>query len=163
GLPEGLAEGALLLHPVDRLERPHGHLGGRPVLAVHLAGVVIEGLEAPLELLDVVALRAGLQLAVRDRKSTRLNSSHVKISYAVYLRFLPSFPTRRSSDLGLPEGLAEGALLLHPVDRLERPHGHLGGRPVLAVHLAGVVIEGLEAPLELLDVVALRAGLQLAV
>src|SRR5690606_35263849 len=38
-----------------------------------------------------------------DRKSTRLNSSHVKISYAVFCsphhRALPSFPTRRSSDL----------------------------------------------------------------
>src|ERR1035438_2426057 len=41
-----------------------------------------------------------------DRKSTRLNSSHLCISYAVYLlkrtdthRDLPSFPTRRSSDL----------------------------------------------------------------
>src|SRR5690606_9912308 len=39
-----------------------------------------------------------------DRKSTRLNSSHVKISYAVFcsirdLLYLPSFPTRRSSDL----------------------------------------------------------------
>src|SRR5688572_213081 len=37
----------------------------------------------------------------RDRKSTRLNSSHSQISYAV-LRDLHSFPTRRSSDLGLP-------------------------------------------------------------
>src|SRR5436305_1941014 len=40
-----------------------------------------------------------------DRKSTRLNSSHVRISYAVFClllahRVLPSFPTRRSSDLG---------------------------------------------------------------
>src|SRR5947207_1249704 len=34
-----------------------------------------------------------------DRKSTRLNSSHTVISYAVY-RVLHSFPTRRSSDLG---------------------------------------------------------------
>src|SRR5690606_31459971 len=36
-----------------------------------------------------------------DRKSTRLNSSHVKISYAVfcYDPALRSFPTRRSSDL----------------------------------------------------------------
>src|SRR5690349_3149873 len=34
----------------------------------------------------------------RDRKSTRLNSSHVEISYAVH-RDLHSFPTRRSSDL----------------------------------------------------------------
>src|SRR5690625_2262895 len=39
-----------------------------------------------------------------DRKSTRLNSSHVAISYAVFCRphpALPSFPTRRSSDLPL--------------------------------------------------------------
>src|SRR5699024_2052308 len=34
----------------------------------------------------------------RDRKSTRLNSSHVSISYAVVC-VLVSFPTRRSSDL----------------------------------------------------------------
>src|SRR5690554_2454470 len=38
-----------------------------------------------------------------DRKSTRLNSSHVRISYAVFCsgahRDLHSFPTRRSSDL----------------------------------------------------------------
>src|SRR5690625_3473134 len=40
----------------------------------------------------------------RDRKSTRLNSSHVAISYAVFCPVartgLRSFPTRRSSDLG---------------------------------------------------------------
>src|SRR5689334_284631 len=37
----------------------------------------------------------------RDRKSTRLNSSHSSISYAVFCdhRALLSFPTRRSSDL----------------------------------------------------------------
>src|SRR5699024_1328477 len=39
-----------------------------------------------------------------DRKSTRLNSSHVSISYAVFCllffyHYLSSFPTRRSSDL----------------------------------------------------------------
>src|SRR5699024_1414913 len=34
-----------------------------------------------------------------DRKSTRLNSSHVSISYAVYTLSLSSSPTRRSSDL----------------------------------------------------------------
>src|SRR5690625_3431389 len=60
-----------------------------------------------------------------DRKSTRLNSSHVAISYAVFCvkkkmycyfihtvgvfhpsvpaRYLHSFPTRRSSDLGCRE------------------------------------------------------------
>src|SRR5699024_1226168 len=35
----------------------------------------------------------------QDRKSTRLNSSHVSISYAVYLTIVAFFPTRRSSDL----------------------------------------------------------------
>src|SRR5207245_738679 len=43
----------------------------------------------------------------RDRKSTRLNSSHGSISYAVFYsvhanRTFPSFPTRRSSDLFRP-------------------------------------------------------------
>src|ERR1039458_153371 len=35
----------------------------------------------------------------RDRKSTRLNSSHLGISYAVVPGEVGSFPTRRSSDL----------------------------------------------------------------
>src|SRR5262245_28116917 len=48
-----------------------------------------------------------LVLAVRahgdpDRKSTRLNSSHLGISYAVFCLPLHSFPTRRSSDLTRP-------------------------------------------------------------
>src|SRR5438067_298337 len=43
-------------------------------------------------------------MRLRDRKSTRLNSSHVSISYAVP-RALHSFPTRRSSDL--PSGLVQ--------------------------------------------------------
>src|ERR1035438_596280 len=40
-------------------------------------------------------------LVYRDRKSTRLNSSHLGISYAVFCspRDLHSSPTRRSSDL----------------------------------------------------------------
>src|SRR5262245_60446309 len=42
---------------------------------------------------------AGDHLHPRDRKSTRLNSSHLGISYAVFYHpLLPSFPTRRSSD-----------------------------------------------------------------
>src|SRR5690606_30628268 len=49
------------------------------------------------------ALPAGL--VAQDRKSTRLNSSHVKISYAVFCSplHLPYFPTRRSSDLRFRE------------------------------------------------------------
>src|SRR5437762_3503260 len=35
----------------------------------------------------------------RDRKSTRLNSSHRCTSYAVFYLHLHSYPTRRSSDL----------------------------------------------------------------
>src|SRR5262245_3878099 len=45
-----------------------------------------------------------------DRKSTRLNSSHLGISYAVFCFYVRhshvhSFPTRRSSDLPSPDGL----------------------------------------------------------
>src|SRR5690625_2447225 len=62
---------------------------------------------ALLEALFVTAVVIGDELAlpIRDRKSTRLNSSHVAISYAVFcfvaLRSLHSFPTRRSSDLSM--------------------------------------------------------------
>src|SRR5688572_2628161 len=42
----------------------------------------------------------------QDRKSTRLNSSHSQISYAVFHPALHSFPTRRSSDLSPPESRA---------------------------------------------------------
>src|SRR5437667_219460 len=58
---------------------------------------------ALLALMELNASRT--EFHQRDRKSTRLNSSHITISYAV-LRFLHSFPTRRSSDLtfsGLPD------------------------------------------------------------
>src|SRR5690349_12630384 len=46
-------------------------------------------------------LAYALDLYPEDRKSTRLNSSHVEISYAVFCHHphLHSFPTRRSSDL----------------------------------------------------------------
>src|SRR5687768_14203992 len=45
-----------------------------------------------------MAPAASVPMPTRDRKSTRLNSSHGYISYAVP-RDLHSFPTRRSSDL----------------------------------------------------------------
>src|SRR5437762_2993471 len=45
------------------------------------------------------AIRSEFSVDVRDRKSTRLNSSHRCISYAVSHLDLHSFPTRRSSDL----------------------------------------------------------------
>src|SRR5690606_39622008 len=44
-----------------------------------------EGGRGDLRRLDpVVLLRLGVRLAALDRKSTRLNSSHVKSSYAVF-------------------------------------------------------------------------------
>src|SRR5690606_34632257 len=59
---------------------------------------------------------------LRDRKSTRLNSSHVKISYAVFcLHDRHSFPTRRSSDLFVNrDGKADGSFL---------PYGHINTLP----------------------------------
>src|SRR5688572_27640263 len=47
---------------------------------------------------DLVRLLTQVATSALDRKSTRLNSSHSQISYAV-LPHLHSFPTRRSSDL----------------------------------------------------------------
>src|SRR5207253_2367025 len=65
-----------------------------------LAEAVIAGSQRP-ELEDA-ALKNRMMTA-KDRKSTRLNSSHVAISYAVFCSLhtppLHSFPTRRSSDL----------------------------------------------------------------
>src|SRR5699024_5817526 len=51
-----------------------------------------------------------------DRKSTRLNSSHVSTSYAGALSSLPSFPTRRSSDLDYTRkrGVVHTEILLPP-------------------------------------------------
>src|SRR5690625_85643 len=52
----------------------------------------------------------GFSWTGQDRKSTRLNSSHVAISYAVFCRArgLRAFPTRRSSDLGSAAGCGAG-------------------------------------------------------
>src|SRR5262245_54121821 len=44
------------------------------------------------------AFGGGVLAGIGDRKSTRLNSSHLGISYAVTCSLRP-FPTRRSSDL----------------------------------------------------------------
>src|SRR5690606_41643971 len=46
--------------------------------------VDVEGFEGPLDLLLSLARDQKVDLARIDRKSTRLNSSHVKISYAVF-------------------------------------------------------------------------------
>src|SRR5262245_53746244 len=50
----------------------------------------------------LIAAAIGVPLGILDRKSTRLNSSHLGISYAVPV--VPSFPTRRSSDLSSRRG-----------------------------------------------------------
>src|SRR5690606_41310502 len=56
---------------------------GEPLLPVHQAALVTALITlAAKELLFRYLLKVGRR--VRDRKSTRLNSSHVKISYAVF-------------------------------------------------------------------------------
>src|SRR5690606_31413938 len=83
-----------------------------------------------------LALATGAYGAALDRKSTRLNSSHVKISYAVRPD-RHSFPTRRSSDLA---GRCPGAVhrgLRRAAARTRQPGlpppepGLLPRRPVL--------------------------------
>src|SRR5690242_12954098 len=77
--------------------------------------------------------RAAAACALSDRKSTRLNSSHMSISYAVPPH-LHSFPTRRSSDLA-DEVLARQR---HLVPGRERD-GH--AREQQGEHRHGVVAE----------------------
>src|SRR5438067_5454688 len=54
----------------------------RDMVRTHLAAVEGGGLGA--QLVDVVAFALVRSLTLGDRKSTRLNSSHVSISYAVF-------------------------------------------------------------------------------
>src|SRR3989442_10942768 len=47
--------------------------------------VVVDHVEIPLDALGVPAcIGSNAQILLQDRKSTRLNSSHVRISYAVF-------------------------------------------------------------------------------
>src|SRR5690606_41813305 len=59
--------------------------GAIEVTTVQLVEGVWVGALPALQFVTAVVVIAGLQLIFyRDRKSTRLNSSHVKISYAVF-------------------------------------------------------------------------------
>src|SRR5690349_17160383 len=71
------------------------------------------------------AATASPSVVSSDRKSTRLNSSHVEISYAVH-RVLPSFPTRRSSDLHRRRGRARPCLRRAPRATASRRGGSAG-------------------------------------
>src|SRR5207249_9438798 len=58
---------------------------GRPFLTPGLlGGAVFRGVRTPVGLEITVANVLGYTLIHGDRKSTRLNSSHVSISYAVF-------------------------------------------------------------------------------
>src|SRR5690606_41283990 len=59
--------------------RPRAHAGQ---IGGDVAAVVLEQQAVPLAQAVVVEVQAGV--VTEDRKSTRLNSSHVKISYAVF-------------------------------------------------------------------------------
>src|SRR5436309_294265 len=89
----------------------HSLLGGREAVASlsEPTGLVRRPVTPHASLL-CFDLPHDILVGILDRKSTRLNSSHVKISYAVFslsvysfCDFLYSFPTRRSSDLLLVE------------------------------------------------------------
>src|SRR3712207_8655765 len=68
--------------PVLRHRQQHvEHLGGLEVLR-RIAEQVVNRRTAPLQV--TLELRATRTDLVRDRKSTRLNSSHANISYAVF-------------------------------------------------------------------------------
>src|SRR3989442_5262409 len=55
-----------------------------PLVVVSVFGLVAIFLERVLVVFPSVSTSARLPFGARDRKSTRLNSSHVRISYAVF-------------------------------------------------------------------------------
>src|SRR3712207_8503886 len=69
----------------DRVLHVLAHLGLVGVLVLHAGGGEV-GVPVHAGLLQLLLHRAGapLDLALQDRKSTRLNSSHANISYAVF-------------------------------------------------------------------------------
>src|SRR5690606_41876028 len=74
----------------EALGDAHGLDGGRPVATVvlaawchHDAQTFAATTDSPVRARDLWA-QAGVLVNELDRKSTRLNSSHVKISYAVF-------------------------------------------------------------------------------
>src|SRR5256885_12611718 len=67
------------LHGKQRREGGNGDEGGEQHRAVHLGGAQVDHAQTRGPSLAGAGARA-----VRDRKSTRLNSSHLVISYAVF-------------------------------------------------------------------------------
>src|SRR5690606_41638722 len=57
--------------------------GGRALIPTGIAFALPDGYAAFVQPRSGLALKHGITL-LKDRKSTRLNSSHVKISYAVF-------------------------------------------------------------------------------
>src|SRR5690606_41785728 len=75
------------ISPVYGLETGLGaHLADRQryALDAELVGRVISDFSEVTSNATAIRLLNGLKVSPRDRKSTRLNSSHVKISYAVF-------------------------------------------------------------------------------
>src|SRR5437773_6834137 len=53
-------------------------------LVLHLLQLIQSNLQTGAQILQVLQLDGGVQPERADRKSTRLNSSHITISYAVF-------------------------------------------------------------------------------
>src|SRR5690606_39362907 len=68
-------------HPANRLAYPHG--GGRNQPLPGRSRRRQRGRHDGISIHEI-AYKVGSGHVIRDRKSTRLNSSHVKISYAVF-------------------------------------------------------------------------------
>src|SRR2546421_8018707 len=91
---------------------------------------------------QVDAARAEVARLERDRKSTRLNSSHDQISYAVFcLKKKNRTPDNARGSRGLTD-LQDAA-----IDRRQHHGGHLVGRQLLSQRGPGGVAPLVEAPL----------------
>src|SRR5688500_16772470 len=111
-------------------------------LAAYASSMWLRSISVAATILSAVAIvRRSMST---DRKSTRLNSSHLVISYAVFCRArraLHSFPTRRSSDL--PEAERRPGCL--PIARPEQVEVDAAGHDDDLAGVGGIRLEHVAA------------------
>src|SRR5688572_2538293 len=140
--PDGV-ERLLLKTPNSRLWDRDEFVADHVTIAPDAARLLVER-GVKLVGIDYLSVGSPETHRILDRKSTRLNSSHSQISYAVFCyphhRDLHSFPTRRSSDLDFPDGV-ERLLLKTPNSRLWDRDEFVADHVTIAPDAARLLVE----------------------